>query len=660
MSARQTADQWLHMIETAMQASPDAVLITDIDCKGAGPKILFANQAMLDLSGYREAELVGRCLYMLHGPRTDSEALDRIRACLAAGRSVQEDLLSYKKDGSTFWIGLSISPLRDAAGHAAYFLSIGRDITQRKRAENEKKAAEQLLTAVFAGVEAGILVQDEGGVITLANPAVSRQLRMRVSDLVGRSLDQFVETGANAPVSALGGSQRLVRWRHPDGDGFDLVVRSSNVRHADGRRFRVLTLQHHGAAPALDLGAEFQRAVQERAAATGGAPLIAGHVQLVGLGEVRSAFGANWPQIAERSHQIATQVIREHLTADDVYTPANDDSYVLCFGTLREEEAARQANHIAQELRLALIQEFGDPQLGKIAAHAAAVELQPHETEGGAQALVDLVAARLSRARQTLETQARVGVRNAIQDDAAEFHRVVTNELQQSPLWLTQLPSRVQSMIDRCRNTLPGQPELALEVDAHLLGKAAELIFTDCRDGAAPALIVPVDWQTLSQRREASMYFGLCRELAEPVRRRIFFEITSLNQPVGLTRIAEICGRLRQFGRGVAIEVAGLDKNFLPLSELRVEFLTLDERVLHIEREHDRILLARLQKGLRLWKSRLIVKNVQHAGTCRQLAALGVELMTGAPFVGRPADSSARAAAPRRVEAPAQLGGLRA
>ncbi len=135
------------------------------------------------------------------------------------------------------------------------------------------------------------------------------------------------------------------------------------------------------------------------------------------------------------------------------------------------------------------------------------------------------------------------------------------------------------------------------------------------------------------------------------MRNRIFFEVIGLTQPVGHARVGEALGRLRQFGRGVAIELSHIDKNFLPLSDYRVDFLTLDERGIHVEREADRASLARLQKGLRLWKSRLLVKNIQHRAACRQLAALGVELMTGAPFMSRPVTEapSASPSVPRQT-----------
>jgi PAS domain S-box-containing protein len=647
MSLRHKTDQWLHMIETAMQNAPDAVFITDHDLDEPGPRIVFANDAFVRLSGYTRKELLGQSPRILQGSRTDRDALDRIRAELAARRAVQEDLLNYKKDGTSFWVGLSISPLRDAAGHEAYFLCVARDITQRKRAENEKKAAEQLLSAVFTGVDVGVLVQDEAGVIVLANPAASRLVRLSASQLVGRSLDEFLDgktpsvvTSPPPALAAHGTSQRQICWRSPGGHTFEFLLRSTNVRHADGRRLRVLTLQDLGTAQPLDESGEFERAIRQRPDSTYPTTLIAGRVQLVGLGGVRSAFGANWPQVSERSHQVAAQVIREHLTADDVYAPAPDDSYVLCFGALSEDEAARQANVIAQEVRFALLREFGDSNLSSIAAHAAKVELHEHEVDNGGQALVELVSAKLAKARQALENQARSAVRRAVQEEAVEFHRIVTADLQQSQLWLAQLPERVQTLVDRSRRMLPSQPEATLEVDAHLLGKAAELIFAECQEGPGPFLIVPVDWNSLSQRREAGLYLGLCRELAEPVRRRIFFEITSLTQEIGQARVGEVLGRLRHFGRGVAIELAGVDKNFLPLSEYRVDFLTLDERAVQVDREADRVQLSRLQKGLRLWKSRLLVKNVQHRAGCRQLAALGIELMTGTPFAGQLLENS--------------------
>ncbi|MDB5367152.1 MAG: multi-sensor signal transduction histidine kinase [Rhodospirillales bacterium] len=648
MSERHVPDQWLHMFETAMRTAPDAVLITDNVLDDSGAKILFVNDAFLRMSGYARSDLLGRPSSMLRGARTDREATARVSSALASGKPVQEDLLHYKKDGKSFWAGYSFSLLRDAAGHEAYFLCVGRDITQRKRAENEKKAAEELLSAVFAGVDVGVLVQDEAGVVVLANPAVSRLVRLRISDLIGRSLDEFLDRKApdvvTTPPPALaahGTSQRQIHWHNPNGENFELQLRSTNMRLADGRRLRVLTLQDLGTAASRDERAEFQRAIQQRPGGAYPATLIAGHVRLVGLGEVRSAFGDEWPQMAGRSHEIAAQIIREHLTAGDVYAPAQDDSYVLCFAVLNELEAARQANLIAQEIRLTLLREFGDTAITKITAHAAKVELNEQETDDGGQALVDLVSAKLTKARQILEGQARTAIRQAMQDEVAEFHRVVTAGQQQSQLWLVQLPGRVQSLVDRSRHMLPSQPEVTLEVDAYLLGKAAELLFADCNEGGAPFLIVPVDWRSLSQRREAGLYLGLCRELAEPVRRRIFFEITGLPNEIGQTRMGETIGRLRQFGRGVAIEIAGVDKNHMALSEYRVDFLTLDERAIHLDRDVDRIQLARLQKGLRLWKSRLLVKNVQHGAACKQLAAAGIELMTGAPFVGRPIDESA-------------------
>ncbi|MBA7574274.1 hypothetical protein ES708_16079 [subsurface metagenome] len=47
------------------------------------------------------------------------------------------DLESYRKDGSTFWIGLSVSFLRDKNGAAIGLIGVSRDITERKKTEEE-------------------------------------------------------------------------------------------------------------------------------------------------------------------------------------------------------------------------------------------------------------------------------------------------------------------------------------------------------------------------------------------------------------------------------------------------------------------------------------------------------------------------------------------
>ena len=63
-------------------------------------------------------------------------------------RSVTEELEFYRKDGSTFWSENTFSFVRNSKGEPTGILGVGRDITDRKRAEDELRRRAEELTAL--------------------------------------------------------------------------------------------------------------------------------------------------------------------------------------------------------------------------------------------------------------------------------------------------------------------------------------------------------------------------------------------------------------------------------------------------------------------------------------------------------------------------------
>ncbi|MET0180584.1 MAG: PAS domain-containing protein [Novosphingobium sp.] len=107
--------------------------------------IVLANQAFLDLTGYTADEIIGRNCRFLQGVGTSDEDVDAIRRGIAAqDRSVSVELLNYRKDGTSFWNQLSISPVHDASGTLLYFFGSQKDVSARRRAQ-ELEATERLL-----------------------------------------------------------------------------------------------------------------------------------------------------------------------------------------------------------------------------------------------------------------------------------------------------------------------------------------------------------------------------------------------------------------------------------------------------------------------------------------------------------------------------------
>jgi PAS domain S-box-containing protein len=110
--------------------------------------IVLANQAFLELGGYRADEVVGRNCRFMQGPGTDPRQIDKIRQAICDEQEAVVELLNYKKDGSTFWNELFLSPVHDDDGRLLYFFGSCKDISKRRQAYELEAEEYRLLREV--------------------------------------------------------------------------------------------------------------------------------------------------------------------------------------------------------------------------------------------------------------------------------------------------------------------------------------------------------------------------------------------------------------------------------------------------------------------------------------------------------------------------------
>ncbi len=145
ITAQRKADSQLRLLETAVARLNDIVLITEAEpFSEPGPRIVFANDAFERRTGYTRAEIVGRSPRILQGPGTSRAELDRIRAALEQWKPVRAELLNYTKAGEPFWIELDILPIADATGWFTHWVSVERDITERRALEEQLRQSQRL------------------------------------------------------------------------------------------------------------------------------------------------------------------------------------------------------------------------------------------------------------------------------------------------------------------------------------------------------------------------------------------------------------------------------------------------------------------------------------------------------------------------------------
>ena len=120
-----------------IDSAADGVIVTQADQIDApGPTIVYVNDAMARLSGYAADELLGQTPRLLQGEKTSVTTKILIRQHLEKKQPLRCRILNYRKDGSTYWVELSLMPLTAATGEVTHFASIQRDITSYKKVED--------------------------------------------------------------------------------------------------------------------------------------------------------------------------------------------------------------------------------------------------------------------------------------------------------------------------------------------------------------------------------------------------------------------------------------------------------------------------------------------------------------------------------------------
>lgn len=107
-----TSFERLRLLESVVINANDAILITEAEpIDLPGPRIVYCNPAFLAITGFTEEEVIGRTPRILQCEETSRATLDVIREALSHWRAVEVELLNTRKDGSKFWVELSIVPV---------------------------------------------------------------------------------------------------------------------------------------------------------------------------------------------------------------------------------------------------------------------------------------------------------------------------------------------------------------------------------------------------------------------------------------------------------------------------------------------------------------------------------------------------------------------
>jgi len=197
VTERRQRDEQFRLLETCVSRLNDIVLITEAEPIGEpGPRILYVNDAFVRRTGYSREEALGKTPRILQGPKTQREALNRIRDSIKAWKPIREQLINYTKSGEEFWLELEIVPVADSTGWFTHWIAIERDISERKEAEKRELELQELRTLAMQELERSKEAAEAANTAKstfLAN--MSHELRTPLNAVIGYS--EMLEEMAN-------------------------------------------------------------------------------------------------------------------------------------------------------------------------------------------------------------------------------------------------------------------------------------------------------------------------------------------------------------------------------------------------------------------------------------------------------------------------------
>ncbi|APW39588.1 hypothetical protein RD110_22235 [Rhodoferax koreense] len=146
VTAARAAREQLTLLEASVAQLNEVVIIMEPAQLPQGLRIVFVNDAFVRLTGFQRSDVIGKSPVLRYGPATDASVIERIGAAIALLEPVHAEMVKYTKSGRPHWIELDITPVAATGEGCTHFVSIERDISERRRNE-------EVLRELNAGLE---------------------------------------------------------------------------------------------------------------------------------------------------------------------------------------------------------------------------------------------------------------------------------------------------------------------------------------------------------------------------------------------------------------------------------------------------------------------------------------------------------------------------
>ncbi|QLH76503.1 PAS domain S-box protein [Halosimplex rubrum] len=147
--------------ERVIESAPVGITVADVT--EPEEPLVAVNDRFEEVTGYDEAECLGRNCRFLQGEDTDEESVARLRRAIDAEEETTVELRNYRADGTEFWNRVRLAPVENDGGEVTHYVGFQEDVTDRVERAAELERQSSLLDSIFDQVPIHLYVKDREG-----------------------------------------------------------------------------------------------------------------------------------------------------------------------------------------------------------------------------------------------------------------------------------------------------------------------------------------------------------------------------------------------------------------------------------------------------------------------------------------------------------------
>ncbi len=238
ITERKLAERQLILLTTALEEAANGIILVDKD-----GTILWTNPEFSRMTGYSKHEAVGQNPRILKSGSHDEEFYRHMWNTILSGKVWRGELLNRRKNGTLYYEDQVITPVIDQSGNITNFISIRKDISEQKKAQEALRKSEQQYRSLVIATAQIVWQTDTSGQVIEDSPSWREFTGQNWDEYMGRGWinavypddrervtevwQQAVKAGSNYEIE--------YRIRNRSGDYYEFSVRGVPVRDKDGK-----------------------------------------------------------------------------------------------------------------------------------------------------------------------------------------------------------------------------------------------------------------------------------------------------------------------------------------------------------------------------------------------------------------------------------------